>query len=81
MGETPSRSASTSVQISVRLPEDWVQELDSIAETQGTSRAKVIRDALRLYLRDMRIFGALADVDQIDLKNLEKMFAKDDKKR
>ena len=62
--------------ISVRLPEEMVRELNSIAEMEGCSRAKVIRDAIRLHLRDLRIFNALRDVKESDLKALEKMLAK-----
>lgn len=38
--------------ISIRLPEDMVRELNSIAEMEGCSRAKVIRDALLNYLKE-----------------------------
>ena len=38
--------------ISVRLPEDMVRELNSIAETAGCSRAGIIRDALLNYLKE-----------------------------
>ncbi len=62
--------------ISIRLPEDVVRELNSIAEMEGCSRAKIIRDAIRLHLRDLRIFNALRDVKESDLKALEKMMAK-----
>ena len=62
--------------ISIRLPEDMVRELNSIAEMEGCSRAKIIRDAIRLHLRDLRIFNALRDVKESDLKALEKMLAK-----
>ncbi|MCJ2670701.1 MAG: ribbon-helix-helix domain-containing protein [Candidatus Thermoplasmatota archaeon] len=62
--------------ISVRLPEEMVRELNSIAEMESCSRAKVIRDAIRLHLRDLRIFNALRDVKESDLKALEKMLAK-----
>ncbi len=53
-----------------------VRELNSIAEMESCSRAKVIRDAIRLHLRDLRIFNALRDVKESDLKALEKMLAK-----
>ncbi|MCJ2563180.1 MAG: ribbon-helix-helix domain-containing protein [Candidatus Thermoplasmatota archaeon] len=62
--------------ISIRLSEDTVRELNSIAEMEGCSRAKVIRDAIRLHLRDLRIFNALRDVKESDLKALEKKLAK-----
>lgn len=62
--------------ISIRLSEDTVHELNSIAEMEGCSRAKVIRDAIRLHLRDLRIFNALRDVKESDLKALEKKLAK-----
>lgn len=65
-----------SAAISVRLPEEMVRELNSVAEMEGCSRAKVIRDAIRLHLRDLRIFNALRDVKESDLKALEKMLAK-----
>jgi metal-responsive CopG/Arc/MetJ family transcriptional regulator len=68
-----------SIQISIRLPDDVLQELDSVAKMEDCSRAKVIRDAIRLYLRDMRIINAFRDVDKIGLKALEKMFAKRDR--
>ena len=53
-----------------------VRELNSTAEMEGCSRAKIIRDAIRLYLRDLRIFNALRDVNESDLKALEKKLAK-----
>ncbi|MCJ2557075.1 MAG: ribbon-helix-helix domain-containing protein [Candidatus Thermoplasmatota archaeon] len=62
--------------ISIRLPEDMVRELNSIAELEGCSRAKVIRDAIRLHLRDLKVFNALRDVKESDLKALEKKLAK-----
>ncbi len=38
--------------ISVRLPEEMVRELNSIAEMEGCSRAGIIRDALLNYLKE-----------------------------
>lgn len=38
--------------ISIRLPEDVVRELNSIAEMEGCSRAGIIRDALLNYLKE-----------------------------
>ena len=38
--------------VSIRLPEDMVRELNSIAEVEGCSRAKIIRNALLHYLKE-----------------------------
>ena len=62
--------------VSIRLPEEMVRELNSVADMEGCSRAKIMRDAIRLYLRDLRIFNALRDVKESDLKALERMLAK-----
>lgn len=38
-------------QVSVRLPEDLRRELDAVARARGVRRSRVLREALRLYLR------------------------------
>ena len=38
--------------VSIRLPEDMVRELNSIAEMESCSRAGIIRDALLNYLKE-----------------------------
>jgi CopG family transcriptional regulator / antitoxin EndoAI len=54
MPRAASNHKSTRVLISI--PDEFLTEIDSIAGEEHRSRSDLIREALRLYMRNMKVF-------------------------
>lgn len=56
------RSAQSEKRLTISLPKDQYELVERIAENDGVSKSKIIRDAIKLYLnKDLPLFQGLTE--------------------
>lgn len=62
MAPTARRKSNKSARVLISLPDEFLTEVDEIANSEHRSRSDLIREALRNYMRSMQLLqGDVAD--------------------